>query len=217
MAVTRLSKISLLDWKAKVLQEILPILQKSEIRLMAEILHQFIGSLSHYFQGFIHPRWCRISAINRIILQLFHAKSPEWCWWGGQRNEKRQDLRRLQLLGLRDDMGFAYESWSQKVGRLMFWTSSDQNWVGVASKIECGTVVLLKKQMILDIILYIMICLITIATAKSCSCNERLIVWSAKPCVFVFPSVEVLSSITGWIWTSEGSGRPATFSLQAAD
>ena len=24
---------------------------------MAEILHQFIGSLSHYLQGFIHPRW----------------------------------------------------------------------------------------------------------------------------------------------------------------
>ena len=24
---------------------------------MAEILHQLIGSLSHYLQGFIHPRW----------------------------------------------------------------------------------------------------------------------------------------------------------------
>ena len=23
-----------------------------------------VGSLSHYLQGFIHPRWCRISAIN---------------------------------------------------------------------------------------------------------------------------------------------------------
>ncbi len=34
------------------------------ILLMAEILHQLIGSLSHYLQGFIHPRWCRISAIN---------------------------------------------------------------------------------------------------------------------------------------------------------
>jgi len=22
------------------------------------------GSLSHYLQGFIHPRWCRISSIN---------------------------------------------------------------------------------------------------------------------------------------------------------
>ena len=29
--------------------------------LMAEILHQLIGSLSRYLQGFIHPRWCRIS------------------------------------------------------------------------------------------------------------------------------------------------------------
>ena len=34
------------------------------IRLMAEILHQLIGSLAHYLQGFIHPRWCKISAIN---------------------------------------------------------------------------------------------------------------------------------------------------------
>ena len=34
------------------------------ILLMAEILHQLIASLSHYLQGFIHPRWCRISSIN---------------------------------------------------------------------------------------------------------------------------------------------------------
>jgi len=32
--------------------------------LIAEILHQLIGSLFHYLQGFIHPRWCRISSIN---------------------------------------------------------------------------------------------------------------------------------------------------------
>ena len=31
---------------------------------MAEILHQLIDSLSHHLQGFIHPRWCRISSIN---------------------------------------------------------------------------------------------------------------------------------------------------------
>ena len=28
-----------------------------QILLMEEILHQFIGSVSHYLQGFIHPRW----------------------------------------------------------------------------------------------------------------------------------------------------------------
>ena len=40
-------------------------IQKEEILLMAEILHQLIGSLSHYLQGFIHPRWLfGISAIN---------------------------------------------------------------------------------------------------------------------------------------------------------
>jgi len=35
-----------------------------EILLMEEILHQPIGSLSHYLQGFIHARWCRIFSIN---------------------------------------------------------------------------------------------------------------------------------------------------------
>ena len=34
--------------------------------LMAEILHHLIGSLSHYLYGFVHPTWCRISAINSI-------------------------------------------------------------------------------------------------------------------------------------------------------
>ena len=36
------------------------------IQLMAEILHQLIGSLTYYLHGFIHPGWCRISAINSI-------------------------------------------------------------------------------------------------------------------------------------------------------
>ena len=30
------------------------------ILLMEEILHQLIGSFSHYLQDFIHPRWCRV-------------------------------------------------------------------------------------------------------------------------------------------------------------
>jgi len=42
--------------------------------LMEEILHQLIGSLSHYLQGFIHPRWCRISSINSSI-SFLAAKS----------------------------------------------------------------------------------------------------------------------------------------------
>ena len=46
--------------------------QTQEILLMEEILHQLIGSLSHYLQilqGFIHPRWCRISSINSTALE----------------------------------------------------------------------------------------------------------------------------------------------------
>ena len=48
-----------------------------QILLMEEILHQLIGSLSHYLQGFIHPRWCRISSINSIaVLRLHFLKVP---------------------------------------------------------------------------------------------------------------------------------------------
>ncbi len=39
------------------------------ILLMAEILHQLTGSLSHYLRGVIHPRWLFwISSINSIAL-----------------------------------------------------------------------------------------------------------------------------------------------------
>ena len=35
---------------------------------MEEILHQLVGSLSHYLQGvyFLYIRWCRISSINSM-------------------------------------------------------------------------------------------------------------------------------------------------------
>ena len=29
-----------------------------------EGIHQLVGNLSHCLQGFIHPRWCRISSSN---------------------------------------------------------------------------------------------------------------------------------------------------------
>ena len=40
------------------------------ILLMEEIPHQLIGSLPHYWQCFIHPRWCRISYINSRFLMV---------------------------------------------------------------------------------------------------------------------------------------------------
>ena len=43
-----------------------------KIQLMDKILHQLIGSLSHYLQGFIHTRRCRISSINSITGKVFH-------------------------------------------------------------------------------------------------------------------------------------------------
>ena len=38
--------------------------------LLMEILHQLIWLISNYLQGFIHPRWCRISS-NSITGRLF--------------------------------------------------------------------------------------------------------------------------------------------------
>ena len=35
-----------------------------DVLLMEEILHQLIGSLSHYLQWILHPRLCRISWFN---------------------------------------------------------------------------------------------------------------------------------------------------------
>ena len=35
-----------------------------------------IGSLTHYLQGFLHPRWCRISSLNSIKLVPKCASLP---------------------------------------------------------------------------------------------------------------------------------------------
>ena len=45
-----------------------------DILLMAEaeFLPRLIGSSSHYLQGFIHPRWCRISSINSMSGFFLH-------------------------------------------------------------------------------------------------------------------------------------------------
>ena len=51
---------------------------KTLITLMEEILHQLIGSLSHYLQGLIHARWCRISSINSIIY-ISHSTVSMYC------------------------------------------------------------------------------------------------------------------------------------------
>ncbi len=49
--------------------------------LMAEILHQLIGSFSHYLYGFIHPRWCKISAINSMYDLIIHNMLNHLSIW----------------------------------------------------------------------------------------------------------------------------------------
>ena len=51
-----------------------------QILLMEEILHQLIGSLFHCLQGFIHPRWCRISSINSIFTVLVFQRFWISCY-----------------------------------------------------------------------------------------------------------------------------------------
>ena len=36
-----------------------------------------VGGLSHYLQGFIHPRWCRISSINSMMVKM-GSSSPRF-------------------------------------------------------------------------------------------------------------------------------------------
>ena len=40
-----------------------------------------IRSLSHYLQGFIHPRWCRISSINSMKNRWVRDRILTPYWW----------------------------------------------------------------------------------------------------------------------------------------
>ena len=57
---------------------------------MEEILHQLVGSLSHYWQGFIHPRWCRICSINGMF--KVDSKGSQTIKWHTQ-NQSRKGRR----------------------------------------------------------------------------------------------------------------------------
>ena len=59
---------------------------------MAEILHQLIGCFSHYLQGFIHPRWCRISAINRSSLPSIIFQGRGVCFRIAIKNTKETPI-----------------------------------------------------------------------------------------------------------------------------
>ena len=97
--------------------------------LMEEILHQMIGRLSHCLQGFIHPRWCRISSIDstftvwsppspvkRGMGQKWHPSTPlEDCWptsrewpWGGDVVIRSLPTHRLHRNSLFKDQNEKY-------------------------------------------------------------------------------------------------------------
>ena len=55
-----------------------------DLLLMEKILHQLIGGLSQYYQGFICSRWCRMSSINRIT-GVSAGNFDIWHWLPGWR------------------------------------------------------------------------------------------------------------------------------------
>ena len=62
-----------------------PFIKRNNVQLwMEEILHQLIGDLSHYLQGFNHPRWCRVFSIHRIThLWMILSLKPKPPCMGG--------------------------------------------------------------------------------------------------------------------------------------
>ena len=65
------------EWKWQLLQMHNFAGNSWSILLMAEILHQFVDSLSHYLQGFIHSMW-----LNRWISE------PSTVWTDGKSRRK---------------------------------------------------------------------------------------------------------------------------------
>ena len=72
-------------------QRVLQLREDQTLLLMEEILQQLIKRLYHYLQGFIPPRWCRISSINSVTCRWLH---PELA-------EELAFLRRLRRLNMK--------------------------------------------------------------------------------------------------------------------
>ena len=75
---------------------------KPTILLMEEILHQLrlvvYPRLSHYWPGFIHPKWCRISSINCIMFHLRSVLNSAKNLWDRHWQSWRQIPKRFYLM-----------------------------------------------------------------------------------------------------------------------
>ena len=109
------------------------------ILLMAEILHQLIGSLSHYLQGFIHPRWLLgISSINSIPLYFWHWKF-EFCALPGD----LQDLWHLAIPISQGSRGWWFlVSW-RPPGNTPEWHTDGEGWNLKGTYFCCHTIILM--------------------------------------------------------------------------
>ncbi len=94
---------------------------ETDILLMEEILHQLICSLSQYLQGFIHTRWCNISAIISI------------SWSFGRDNFIKTNCNCLGSMSYFDAWTILWEKltdWKQKNSLLTpeNWYTPEKNW-----------------------------------------------------------------------------------------
>ena len=79
------------------------------IRLTEALLHQLIGSLSHYLQGISHPSWCRISSINCTYVWVqsygwIHVSTTRLMKSFDLPNTDDSDLRNLSPVGMYETM-----------------------------------------------------------------------------------------------------------------
>ena len=84
-----------------------------------------VGNLSHYFYGFIHPRWCRISSINSIdigLIQFFVTEQlvvDVGCLGEGHGN--------CTSLGISETAGFTNPKKKKKVLNNSAWFKKKHN------------------------------------------------------------------------------------------
>ena len=85
------------------------------------VTKQVVDSLSHFLQGFIHPRWCRIpepSTVGHDLSSLkLTAKAPENGWlenylpfWG-----KRPIFRGKLAVSFREGVNKSHSVWTSSV------------------------------------------------------------------------------------------------------
>ena len=107
------------EWRLKKLDSVCTFTEFPLLLLMEEILHQLLGRLYPYSQGFIHPRWLfGISSINSTKLPFSKLRSlwhPSNQRWDQRSLQSPPQLPSLVVAScLQDQKGPDRKRWSSK-------------------------------------------------------------------------------------------------------